>query len=188
VKNLKIYRKGNISNWFLDHSIDNFWNAFEYVKHLKYGRISDKQVPFLVLIEKKGTCSSKHNLLKMLADENEYDEIILMICIFKMNSQNTPEVSNILQKYDVDFIPEAHNFLMFNNKVFDATMNFSSKKFPTDDIIISKPVLLAYNIKHKEDFHKEYIHDNSKMWKYTPEKMWSIRDKAINSIINNKQY
>lgn len=188
MKNLKIYGNGKISNWFLEHNIDNFWNAFEYVKHLKYGRISNKQVPFLVLTEKKGTCSSKHNVLKMLADENDFDKIILMLCIFKMNKDNTPEISNIIEKYGIDFIPEAHNFLMFNNKVYDATKNFSSGKVPTDDIIISKPVQLAYNIKHKEDFHKEYILDNSEMWKYHPKKMWSIREEAINSIINNKQY
>ena len=48
------------------------WNCLlDYIKNLPYGRNSNRTDFSLVFTEHKGTCSSKHALLKQLADTNK---------------------------------------------------------------------------------------------------------------------
>jgi len=49
----------------------NSWNILtEYIASLPYGRTSNRANFKLVISEKKGSCSSKHALLKKIADLN----------------------------------------------------------------------------------------------------------------------
>lgn len=82
--------------------------AVEYVWRLPYGRI-ESQGPLAVLDEQRGTCSSKHVLLKRLADELGI-RADLMLGIYLMHEVNTPEA-----------IPEAHCWLDIDAVVVDAT-------------------------------------------------------------------
>jgi hypothetical protein len=99
-----------------------------------------------------------------------------------MNSYNVIGIQELLEKYHLAFIPEAHNFLLISNKVFDATWDEMPDRKPTDDILVSKPVKVTWNLKHKDDFHKEYIYQHSEMWKYSPEELWKIRCEVIDSL------
>lgn len=180
---MNINLKGKVSEEFIKIGISDFYDAFNYVKKLSYGRISNRKDPTLVLTEKKGTCSSKHNLLALLAEENDFDKVRLMLCIFKMNTDNVYGSKEILQKYDLDFIPEAHNFLLINNKVFDATWESMPARTPTDDILVSKPVEVNWNIKYKEQYHKNYINHHSANWKYSTNQLWDIRSDIIESLM-----
>ncbi|MGB1018788.1 MAG: hypothetical protein ACPGVH_06945, partial [Chitinophagales bacterium] len=47
----------------------------EYIRNLPYGRNENRTDLGLVLSEKKGTCSSKHALLKSIADSNNISNV-----------------------------------------------------------------------------------------------------------------
>ena len=104
----------------------NTWgDLIKYVKSLPYGRNENRQDLSLVLNEKKGTCSSKHAFLKLVADLNQIPNIKLIIGLYKMSQENTPKIGNELSKNGIDFIPEAHCYLQINNEKIDITSNSS---------------------------------------------------------------
>jgi len=75
-----------------------FKSATDFVANLNYGRNVNKDDLKTLFDDNCGTCSTKHALLKTLADENGFNEIKLVIGIFKMNSENTNEISETLKK------------------------------------------------------------------------------------------
>jgi hypothetical protein len=81
-----------------------------YLQALPYGRISDRARPLLVLVEGRGTCSSKHAVLVELADEIGLD-VRLTPGIFEMSARTHPELTTILERHGLDHIPEAHCYV-----------------------------------------------------------------------------
>jgi len=69
----------------------NTWNELtEFIKNLPYGRNKNRTEFGLVLSEKRGTCSSKHAVLKSIADLNNIPNIDLVVGIYRMTQMNTP--------------------------------------------------------------------------------------------------
>ena len=93
------------------------WNALcRYVQLLPYGRNYIRHNLLLVIEEQKGTCSSKHALLKHVADVNNIPNVQLIMGIYKMNEINTPKIGNTLVNNKLNYIPEAHCYLKIDDK------------------------------------------------------------------------
>ncbi|MEI6859208.1 MAG: hypothetical protein V5788_05390 [Shewanella sp.] len=147
---------GDISNAFKELSLTTYHEACEYVWHLPYGRTSDSKSWMLVLKEKTGTCSSKHALLKALADELNLN-IELVVGIYAMTECNTQGVGKVLSNTKYDYIPEAHCYLRFNGIRIDLTRYSMTSKQPIEQFFVEK--IISYDdigdIKTK--FHKKFI-------------------------------
>ena len=103
--NIKLSNTLEISRSFIELGITTFHEACDYVWKLPYGRTSDRANWALVLPEGKGACSTKHALLKALANELNLN-IELVVGIYPMSDKNTPGVGSVLDKYGIAFIPE----------------------------------------------------------------------------------
>ena len=90
--------RGPVSAAFLGLRIDDFRGAARYVRDLPYGRNAATSNMLAVLNERKGTCSTKHALLKALAGEQALP-IRLMLGIYEMNVRNTPGIRPVLEEY-----------------------------------------------------------------------------------------
>lgn len=164
---------------FIDKGITRFQQACLHVAQLKYGRISDAQQPALVLHENRGTCSSKHQLLALLA--NNYADIQLRVGIYLMQESNTPGVGNVLSAHGLTEIPEAHCYLAYRNEVFDFTMPHKQLEFQSTlqlSKVIENPLTL---LQYKIAFHKAYLHEwiQSRQIPFTADATWQIREKCI---------
>ena len=115
-----IHRQGPISKAFTDKGINSFHDACGYILQLPYGRTSDKSDWTLVLIEGRGTCSTKHALIAALAAELELDAH-LMLGIYPMKESNTPGVGKVLDNSEYDFLAEAHCYLEYKGERIDIT-------------------------------------------------------------------
>ncbi|MEZ4976713.1 MAG: hypothetical protein R2802_09175 [Flavobacteriaceae bacterium] len=167
-----------------DNGISSWDTLLEYVKNLPYGRISNRNNFSLVLTEQKGTCSSKHALLKLLADANQIPNISLVLSLFKMTAQNTPKVKAVLEKHQLPFMPEAHCYLKINGQETDLTApNFNFKNIEPD-ILEEVEIKPEQAGDFKVEFHKTYV----KNWlqesssPYTFEKFWAIREQCIEAL------
>jgi len=80
-----------------------------------------------VLNERKGTCSTKHALLKALAGEQGLP-IRLMLGIYEMNVRNTPGIRLVLEKHHLPCMPEAHCYLFDQGKRIDVTRNLDGRE------------------------------------------------------------
>ena len=85
----------------------------------------------IVLTEKRGTCSTKHALVRRLAIEQKAD-IALVLGIYEMTEQNTPGVGDVLGKYGLATLPEAHCYLRTAGKRIDVTR--TARRAPAEPI------------------------------------------------------
>ena len=177
--NFKLAKKKGLSKLCLDRGLRTYSQICEYVKQLPYGRNSNKNDLSLVLSEQKGTCSTKHAFLAKIAQENTFENMSLFIGIYKMNNLNTSGIGNILQNHNLEYIPEAHNYLRCNDTILDFT---SSKEFSFEEALIYEERILPeqisnYKVNLHQSFIKSWIVENT--IPYSFEKIWNIREQCI---------
>jgi len=183
--NFNIESKGEISEEFLKKSILTYNDASKYVQNLTYGRNLDKDDLKSVFKDNKGTCSTKHAVLKQLANENGLKNVKLMLGIFKMNGFNTPKIYKTLKSYNLDYIPEAHNYLKYNNRIYDFTkINSSPSNFESDllyEIEIKSSEINQTKIQIHKNFLIDWLQQNPTI-NYSIEELWSIREQCIQDL------
>lgn len=180
-----IQPKGKISQEFLKRNIETFHKATEYIQNLPYGRNSNKDKLETIFEDIKGTCSTKHAVLKKLANENEFINIKLILGIFKMNAENTPKISKTLKNYNLDYIPEAHNYLKYGNKVFDFTGISDSASNFIDDLLYEIEIKPSEINQIKIQIHKNFLIDwlkENPAINYFIEELWTIREQCIQDL------
>lgn len=112
--------RGPFTAAFLTRGHTDFRSAGRFVCSLPYARNSTPDDPMVVLIEGRGTCSTKHALLRRLANEQALD-IALVLGIYEMSERNTPGVGIVLAKYGLTTLPEAHCYLRAGADRIDVT-------------------------------------------------------------------
>jgi hypothetical protein len=176
--------KGNVSKSFRNIGIENFQQATDWVEELPYQRNKNKNNELAILDELCGTCSTKHALLKRLADENGNTELRLMLGIFTMNAKNTPAVKTILKKYNLEYIPEAHNYLRAYNYILDYTgIGVNETKFELDILIeteINPDQITDFKVRYHRDYLDLWIKENQ--ISYSLDEIWRIREECIAAI------
>lgn len=159
-----------------------------YIQNIPYGRNANRTDLSLVIIENKGTCSSKHALLKEIANRNEIPNIRLIIGLYKMNQQNTPKIGTVLLENNLDFIPEAHCYLKTENHYLDITSKESQfeklKNVILEEIEIEPSQVNDFKIAYHQAFIKKWIIENN--ISFTFEELWEIREKCIFNLSQNQ--
>lgn len=158
------------------------WNALcRYVQLLPYGRNYNRHNLLLVIEEQKGTCSSKHALLKHVADVNNIPNVHLLMGIYKMNEINTPKIGNTLVNNKLNYIPEAHCYLKIDDKKMDLTSPNASFTIIAPDILVEITITPAQVNEYKISYHKTFI----KQWLANEniplsfKQAWKIRETCI---------
>ena len=179
--NIELESKDELTAIINNCGIKTWEELIEFVKSLPYGRNSNRTDFGLVITEKKGSCSSKHSLLKKVANLNNIPNIKLILGIYKMTKSNTPNIGNVLIENSIDFMPEAHCYLKIDGKRTDFTTFQSDFKKLEKDIIqeleIQPEQVAEFKVKYHKDFLKNWIHENDVKMDF--EKIWQIREECI---------
>jgi hypothetical protein len=183
-KNYTLSSKDELTELAKSNGIDSWNSLTEFIKNLPYGRNKNRTEFGLVLSEKKGTCSSKHAVLKSIADLNNIPNIKLVIGIYRMTKLNTPKIGTELTDNSIDFIPEAHCYLKINDNRIDLTTNKSEFQKIEKDIIQEKEIEPEQVTKFKVDYHKEFIKNWLKVTnsEFDFDQIWKIREKCIKNL------
>ncbi len=180
-----IQAEGLISNEFLNRDIHTFGEAAAYVRELPYGRNADKKHLETVFANGCGTCSTKHALLKKLAEENGLKGLRLVLGIFKMNAVNTPKIAATLRKHSLEYIPEAHNYLRFENLILDFTARTSAELSFLPDLLEEIELQPDQITDFKIAFHQNYLNKwlaSEPAIPFTLEEIWRIREQCIKDL------
>lgn len=169
LENMPLDQIKPISRQFRDIGIYDLYFAIEYVNNLPYAPPSDKFNWRLVLIEKIGTCSTKHALLVELAREIGVS-FALGSGIYKMSGINLPVVQSFLEEAGLSYIPESHNFIVFNKYYLDITFPHFAKVLRHDVIDDMHIIETAELVKIKTQTYQEYL----KKWLLTNKPEMSI--------------
>jgi hypothetical protein len=171
---------GNTSAQFLALGIDDYRAAARFINQLPYGRNADRANFRLVLSEHRGTCSTKHALLAALAIEQRLP-IHLTLGIYEMSERNTPGVGAVLTRHGLDFVPEAHCYLIHNGARIDVTRGAVN---PTESIArflheetISPEQIGEYKVAMHQASMREWVAREmpNREW----EQLWKIREECI---------
>lgn len=164
--------------------MNEFENLIEKVKHIPYGRNSNRHDFSLVVSENKGTCSSKHAFLKDFANNNNIPNVKLYIGIFKMNEENTSKINPLLSQNEIDFIPEAHCYLRVDGIPLDITSSESFYNKIENDILEEieiEPIQVAeYKVNYHKEFLKKWIIETNQT--KTFDEIWAIRENCIQKL------
>ncbi len=185
--NRAIEKEGPLANCCFENKLYSLTDVIDHVRQLPYGRNENRNDFSLVLKEGRGTCSSKHALIKALAEEQNWEEVNLILCIYRMNRKNTPGIGDQLDGI-LDYIPEAHCFLRIGSEEFDIT-------FPDSDIQTLQPDILAtqaisanqissYKVEYHKNWLKQWLADSEIPLSF--EALWKIREICIAKLTKNK--
>jgi len=177
--NKNIERKSELTIQFCELGCNSYHDACEYVWKLPYGRTSESSNWKLVLTENTGTCSTKHAVLKTLADEMDLN-IELKLGIYPMNESNTPGVGSILAASNLESIPEAHCYLSYNGNRVDLTRFGPEAEMPISEFLYERSIDPNDIGKGKRQLHKQHMLDQ--FGSEVAERIWNIREQCINAL------
>ena len=188
IPDFQIQSGGIYSEACLARNISSFSGLCSFVWALPYRRNPDKDNLLTVFTDNCGTCSTKHALLKLVADEHFANGIQLILCLFRMNARNTPKVAQILKNKDIDYIPEAHMYLKYNGYIHDFTgAGFTPSNYE-NDILEELEIGPGQANRFKVEYHKKYLH-NWLILKDSPQisfaRLWEARENCIAALAGN---
>lgn len=171
-----------VGNLFIERGITDFTAACGYIQNLPYGRNSDRSDLLLVLLEGKGTCSSKHGLLAKLAEENEHFEIELIAGIFLMSPETHPVLTDFFKDKPYTSLPEMHCYFRYEKQRYDFTSRDNRMLFIESKIVREQRIEPHQVGDWKVKIHQEYI----KAWllrnpdiHFSYEEIWGQREEMI---------
>ena len=174
----------DITQVFLDLGIRDYRAGARYLNRLPYGRTNSRIDTLAVLREGRGTCSTKHALLKQLGAEQSID-IALVIGIYQMTARNTPGVGRVLDKYGLDCVPEAHCYLRYRGERVDVTRELKDRPGPAIARFLHEEEIAAEQIgAYKVELHQRFIRawigaNLETVGGRTFEEIWRIREECI---------
>ena len=177
--NKNIERNSGLTNQFRDLGCGTYHDACDHVWRLAYGRTSTSSDWTLVLTENVGTCSTKHALLKALADEIGL-EIELKLGIYLMKESNTPGVGTILSASKLESVPEAHCYLSHNGNRVDLTRFGFEAEESISGFLFERTIMPSDIGEIKRQLHKQYILDN--FGTIEANRIWHVREECISSL------
>lgn len=120
-----------------------------------------------------------------MADENGSHELKLMLGLFKMDGSNTPAIKDLLQEHDLQYIPEAHNYLPVSNYIIDFTgIGINETKFELDllkEIEIQADQITDFKVQYHREHLAQWIEDYK--IPYSLDELWAIREECIRQIV-----
>lgn len=181
VKDVSLVSDDPTTQRIKEKEISTWDQMLHHVRHIPYGRNKDRTKFDLVLTNNKGTCSSKHALLKQVADTNQIAGVKLIMAMYKMNEVNTPGIGNHLTTSGLAYVPEAHCYLMLHGKRVDLTNPQSDIRRVYKDILEEIEIVPTQVGQYKVEYHKEYIQKwlQNQELDLTFEQVWAIREKCI---------
>jgi hypothetical protein len=177
---------GHITSAFLRACARDYRSAAGYVSRLPYGRIRELNDVLAVMREQRGTCSTKHALLRRLALEQGID-VQLMLGIFEMSGDNTPGVGSVLENHGLKSLPEAHCYLCIDGQRIDATRDFDAEPLTADFEFLHEEEISAEQIgAYKTAIHREFL----QRWLaqmgaghgWDLDEVWKIREECIRAL------
>jgi len=136
----EIIPSGEMSQKFLELGIKTFKEACYYVHNAEYGYNSNYDDHMIFFKEKKGSCTSKHAVIAGLAKDLNIP-LYKYVGIYKFIEEVSKGTNEILEKYNVPFIPMIHCFLVYKDLRFDLTEgNCNGKKRTLEDFIHKEKV------------------------------------------------
>ncbi len=136
--NIELQPGDPISDQCLQRELTTFHEACQWVKALPYGANSSSENSLILFEEGYGNCTTKHGAIARLANAHNLP-ISKHLGFYRLNDDIVTGVNAILQPHGLDFIPQSHCFLVYENYRVDLTegnCNGKNKTIEDYDFVI----------------------------------------------------
>jgi hypothetical protein len=176
---------GAVTASFRRLGVADFHGAARHLQALPYGRISDRARPGLVLVENRGTCSSKHAVLAELAAEVGLD-VRLTLGIFEMSPRTHPELTAILARHRLAYVPEAHCYVRHRDSRIDITRQPTAAGAPIEGFLHEETITPAQTASYKVEVHRRFlagwIARTADVQERSLDEIWRTREECIDAL------
>ena len=160
--------------------------AGQHVCELPYGRNVHPADPLVVLTEQRGTCSTKHALLRRLAMEQGIN-LELVLGIYEMNEHNTPGVGSVLHRHGLKTLPEAHCYLRLGSERIDVTWQRARGHVePISHFLHEEEIdpsqITTYKVGVHKNFLQQWITERRVIGDLSLATIWAIREECIGAL------
>jgi hypothetical protein len=138
-----------LSDQFLSLDIDRFVDACRFVHELPYGYNSDRDDIMILFKERFGSCTTKHAVIATLAGEIGLP-IQKAVGIYAMTEEIVAGANDIVEKYDLPYVPMLHCFLVYGDHRVDLTEGNHNGKKRSIEFLHTEPVIA--NISAKDEY------------------------------------
>lgn len=164
------------------HGFNSFLKFAEFIRQLPYGRPTYANDILVPVKEGRGTCSSKHRLLAVVAHECGCPEIKLIVGLYEMSDQNTPGVGAVLAQKELDSVPEAHCYLQLDNQRYDFTGLDSGISSPFETLLQESIVSPKHLYEVKLALHQKAMRAWAESHALSFEDAWEVREACIRAL------
>jgi hypothetical protein len=155
--NVPLQPLGVMSKQFLQQGLQTFHEACQWIKNLPYGSNSSTEDSLILFEEGHGTCTTKHGAIARLAQEHALP-IHKNLGFYRLNDEIVTGVNPLLAPYGLDFIPQIHCFLVYENYRVDLTegnCNGKNKTIEEYDFVVQVTPDLSNEQHHA--YYREYL-------------------------------
>ena len=146
----EISGSGVVSKVFTQRGVKGFIDACRFVHQLPYGYNSDRDDLLILFKEGRGSCTTKHAVIATLAEELSLP-IVKNIGIYRMIEDLVTGTNEILDRFNLPYVPMVHCFLVYQNYGVDLTEgNNNGKNEPIDEFLFTEAVIP--NISGKDEY------------------------------------
>ena len=118
--NVILQHRSIVAEKYLQQGLKTFHDACQWTKDLPYGTNSNNEDSLILFEEGHGTCTTKHGAIARLAQEHNLP-IHKHLGFYRLNDEIVTGVSSLLAPHGLDFIPQIHCFLVYDNCRVDLT-------------------------------------------------------------------
>ena len=111
---------GPVSKMFINLGVTSLQKACRYVHELPYGYNANRDDLMILFKEKKGTCTTKHAVIGILAQELALP-VNKNVGIYAMTEEIVSGTDTLLAELHLPYIPMLHCFLAYENFRVDLT-------------------------------------------------------------------
>ena len=131
---------GPVSRAFLERGPTTFVEACRHVHQMPYGYNTTRDEPLILFEENRGTCTTKHMAVALLAVELNLP-VHKHIGIYAMTASLVTGADRIAEAHGLPYIPVVHCFLADGTNRVDLTEgNLNGKKGPIDTFLFTARV------------------------------------------------
>ena len=141
---------GPVSQEFLRRGVAAFHDACRYVHQLPYGYNANRDDPMSLFAEGKGTCTTKHAVIALLAQELGLP-VGKAVGIYAMTEELVTGTNRILREFRLPYVPMIHCFLQAGERRVDLTEgNRNGKNRSIEDFLYTQTVQPA--IRERDEY------------------------------------
>ncbi|MDA0266101.1 MAG: hypothetical protein O2890_14740 [Cyanobacteria bacterium] len=138
--NVDLRPNGPMAERFLQAGLTTFHDACHWVKALPYGANTHSEDSLILFEEGYGNCTTKHGAIARLAQAHGLP-VHKHLGFYRLNDDIVTGVNAMLAPHGLDFIPQIHCFLVYEDYRVDLTEgNCNGKNQTIEDYDVVVPV------------------------------------------------